>query len=91
MCPACVIGVVFLAQLMGSWRWFRRVILKKPVKDEELYWKPQSMLTPRMQAFAADKKKVAVTLILLAAESTAAVVIYKMDGFMFISKLFGGM
>lgn len=88
MCPACVIGVVFVAQLLGIGRWFSRVILRHPVKDEELYWDPRIMLTSKMQAFASDKKKVLLTAIILAAEVAAAILIFRSGGFMFFKHLF---
>lgn len=86
MCPACVVGILFAAQLFAVARWFRRVVLKKPLEDDADYWTPGiSMLSPRMQAFAKDKRKVAVTVIALAAEIALVIIIYNTVGFGYIS------
>ena len=84
MCPACVAGAVFLAQIFALWRWFRRVVLKNPVADDEDYWDPVCMLSPRMQAIVADKRKLALLFAVIALELVAAVVLLKIGGFRFI-------
>lgn len=89
MCPACVVGILFAAQLFAVARWFRRVVLKKPLEDDADYWTPGiSMLSPRMQAFAKDKRKVAVTVIALAAEIALVIIIYNTVGFGYLKRFF---
>ncbi len=87
MCPACVAGVVFLAQLLAIWRWFRRVVLRNPVEDDEDYWDPKCLLSPKMQALAADRRKLAVLFIVIGIEFIAAWIILRNGGFMFIRHL----
>lgn len=84
MCPACVIGVV-LAQLLAVVLWFQKVILKKDLKDKEQYWDPKLLLTPKMQAFSSNKKKVTITYII--AEIVAAIIIFQHGGFGFFNRL----
>lgn len=85
MCPACVVGILFAAQLFAVARWFRRVVLKKPLEDDADYWTPGiSMLSPKMQAFARDKRRVTATVLVLAAEIALVVVIYHTVGFGYI-------
>lgn len=84
MCPACVAGAVFLAQIFAVWRWFRRAVLKNPVPDDEDYWNPVCMLSPRMQAIASDKRKLAALFAVITLEVIAAVVLLKIGGFQFI-------
>lgn len=89
MCPACVVGILFAAQLFAVARWFRRVVLKKPLEDDADYWTPGiSMLSPRMQTFAKDKRKVAVTVIALAAEIALVIIIYNTVGFGYLKRFF---
>lgn len=87
MCPACVAGVVFLAQLLAIWRWFRRVVLRNPVEDDEDYWDPKCMLSPKMQALASNRRKLAVLMIVIVIEIIVAFIILKNGGFMFIRSL----
>lgn len=89
MCPACVVGILFAAQLFAVARWFKRVVLKKPVEDDADYWTPDiSMLSPRMQAFARDKRKVIMTVAVLAVEIALVIIIYNTVGFGFVKKIF---
>lgn len=88
MCPCCVLGAIFIAQILGVIRWVKRTILKQEVKPEEEYWKPESMLTPKMQALFHNKKKMAIIGGVIAAEIIAFVLLLKFDGFMFIKHFF---
>lgn len=87
MCPACVAGVIFMAQIFAVWRWIQRVIFRKPIRDDEDYWNPKSLLNSKMQAFAADKKKVTLLFLIIVLEIIVAIVILKSGGFMFLKHL----
>lgn len=84
MCPCCVLGAIFIAQILAVIRWFQKKVLKKEVKPEEEYWKPESILTPKMQTLFHNRKKMAVIGAVIVAEVTAFILLLKFDGFMFI-------
>ena len=88
MCPCCVLGVIFIAQILALVRWFQKKILKKDIKPEDEYWKPESILTPKMQALFHNNKKLAIISIVIVLEVAALVLLIKFDGFMFIKHLF---
>lgn len=79
---------MFIAQILGLGRWFQVKILKKEIKPEDEYWKPESVLTPNMQALFHNKKKMSIIVGVIATEIAAFVLLLKFDGFMFIKHFF---
>ncbi len=88
MCPCCVLGAIFIAQILALVRWFQIKVLKKEVKPEEEYWKPESMLSPKMQALFHNKKKMTIIGSVIVLEIAAFILLLKFDGFMFIKHFF---
>ena len=81
--PCCVIGAMFMLQLLAVVRWFKRVILRKaPTEDEKDLWtRPKEKLRFKVKKTLSDPGRKKVFIMILAAEAILFVAVWMIGGF----------
>lgn len=85
--PCCVIGTLFILQLMTVVKWFSRVILSKKSQEEDpdRWTPPKGKLQKRLEYILTDTKCRRKLILLFCIEIGLLVVVWKLGGFEFIS------
>ena len=81
--PCCVIGALFVLQLMVAVNWFRRVILrKKPHEfDENMWIPPGTKWGDRVKSLFSDRKRKKLIIGFLCIEAVLLLTVWLLGGF----------
>lgn len=81
--PCCVIGALFILQIMACVRWFKRVILKKePDENEENIWIPPKVkMRDKLKSIFSDNKRRKIIIGFLFFEAVLVAAVWLAGGF----------
>ena len=88
MLPCCAIGALFIMQVLALYKWFKRVVLRKPPdEDEEEYWRPaKSKTSEKLKLLIKNPKTKRILIITLVFEMILIIIVWSVGGFEVIQK-----
>jgi Na+/melibiose symporter-like transporter len=88
MLPCCAIGALFIMQTLAVYKWFKRVVLRKPQdEDEEEYWRPEKpKIMDKFKSVLKNPNTKRFLIFALAFELILVIIVWSVGGFEVIQK-----